>query len=79
MGFWTGCLLFDRGFIEVPQLPSAVVTVPDTAQGTPGRSLTDFPGPLISGQEPLVQAVLGLQGDPGPCRSGQAGPPGATP
>lgn len=34
----------------VPQLPMAVVMVPDTAQETPGRASSDFLEPLLSGQ-----------------------------
>ena len=34
----------------VPQLPMAMVMVPDTAQETPGRTSSDFLEPLLSGQ-----------------------------
>lgn len=72
--FWSR--LYGRA---IPQLPKAVVMVPDTAQETPGRTLSDFLEPLILGRGLQVQAVLGFQGAPGPRHSWQAGPPGATP
>lgn len=54
-----------------PRLLMAVVMVLDTAQETPGRTLSDFLEPLISGQSQglQVKAVLGFQRDPGPCHS----------